>query len=93
MSALKVYGWSSFSGRTQTREIAAAHSLAEVARLAGYRRPTQLFQLGVTANGPEVAQAMEHPGVVFWRPLDERSASWRRRTPALETTKSSLDSL
>jgi hypothetical protein len=90
MSQLKVYGWSSFRGRTQSREVVAAHSLAEVARLAGYKRPSQMFQLTATGNGPEIAQAMQEVGVVFWHPLDERPIVWRRSKDAIETSSPSL---
>ena len=33
---------------------------------------------GETGNPTEITQAMSEPGVVFWRPLDDRSGRWRR---------------
>ena len=84
MSELKVYGWVSFRGRTQTREVVAAHSLTEVARLAGYKRPSQLFQISSTGNGPEIAAAMQAPGIIFWHPLDERPLVWRQSDDKVE---------
>ena len=93
VSKLQVYGWVSFRGRTQSREVVAAHSLAEVARLAGYKRPSQLFNLSPTGNGPETAAAMSEPGVIFWHPLDERPLTWRRSAPLSTPAVSSHDSL
>lgn len=93
MGKLQVYGWVSFRGRTQSREVVAAHSLAEVARIAGYKRPSQLFNLEDTGNGPEIAAALSEPGVIFWHPLDERPISWRRSTPILSSPSDSHDSL
>jgi hypothetical protein len=92
MRPLQVYGWISFRGRTQAREIVAARSQAEVARLAGVSRPGQLFNLSDTGNAPEIAQAMAEPGAVFWHPLDERPIAWRRAGVAVESQVDSIDS-
>jgi hypothetical protein len=73
MKALKVYGWQDHrcecKPRTQTREICAAHSMAEVARIAGYRRASQMFNLCETGNDFEIKTAMAKPGAVFWRSI------------------------
>ena len=84
---LKVYGWQSFrrecdpapNGSRQTREICAAHSMAEVARIAGVNRPQQLFNLGETGNKEELAAATASPGTIFWRPLNAHSGHEFRR--------------
>ena len=77
---LKVYGWQGFrteagkvarNHRNQTREIAAAPSMAACARLAGENSPRKLFNLGETGNDEECELALAEPGVVFWRPLDQ----------------------
>lgn len=75
---MRVYGW--VGARTeaagQTREIIAARSLAEAAHLSGTRRYFLTQYGGVTANPREVATALARPGVVFWRPLNERDAEY-----------------
>lgn len=76
--ALKVYGWTgnryefppSPNGSTQTREVVAARSLAEVARIAGrFHKPSRgwCFETG---NDHEISLAMHRPGIIHWRPLD-----------------------
>ena len=81
---LKVYAWQAVGGaamlrafpdwtkpwNTQVRYIVAAYSQTEAARLAGYTHPRQMFNLGETGNASEIAQAMECPHTVLWRPLD-----------------------
>ena len=85
MRQLKVYGWQATRHKVgQTREIVAAHSMAEAARAAGYRHPSQMFNLDETGNPGEIACAQAEPGVVFYTPLDERPTIWRRATSALE---------
>lgn len=89
MKKLKVYGWQSFrreckpapNGSTQTREICAAHSKVEAARVAGYDRPAQMFNLCETGNAGECELAIANPGVVFWKPLNDFSNSGYRRAP------------
>lgn len=86
MRPLKVWGWVGWraecppspNGGHQTREIVAAHSFAEVVRLAD----TTAYYLRnhgcVTGNVEEVAIATASPGIVFWRPLDHRGGGgWR----------------
>lgn len=80
---MKVYGWLGFRshaatrhGHGQTREICAAKSKAEVGRLLG-RDPRGIFNLDMTGNSAELAAALARPGVVLWRPLDDRSGDWR----------------
>lgn len=73
---LKVYGWSGFRSEApgyhhQTREIVAATSKAEVARIVGDKSPRKLVNLSETRNPKEVAVAMSRPGVVFWRGLND----------------------
>ena len=83
MRKLKVYGWTSFrhecrpapNGSHQTREIVAAHSQAETARLSGHRRPSQMWYLCETGNANEIETAMSKPGTVFWHPLDDWSSN------------------
>lgn len=82
MRPLKVYGWQdrrleAEGWHKQTREIVAARSQAEAARLAGYTRPGQMFNLGETRNEQEIATATAQPGVVFWRGLDAYTEPWR----------------
>jgi hypothetical protein len=77
---LKVYGWTGYRiearqpGNThgQTREIVAAHSIAEVSRLTGLTRYYLSGYCSDTRNARELEVALAAPGVVFWRPLDGR---------------------
>lgn len=86
MAKLTVYGWQGWrSPAGQTREIVAAHSMAEAARLSGYKRPSQMFNLCETGNEREIAQAMSSPGTVFWCRIDDSYRSnleWRREDGA-----------
>jgi hypothetical protein len=86
---LKVYGWQGFrieagkaarNHRNQTREIAAATSMAACARAAGENSPRKLFGLCETGNDEECELALAEPGVVFWRPLDQplKERKWRK---------------
>lgn len=63
---LKVYGWGSTRGGRQTREVVAAHTIAEVLRISGIARSTWAWSGGVTRNQKEVELAMSEPGTVFW---------------------------
>lgn len=82
---LHVYGWQGWrtecpaapNGGRQTREVCAAHSKAEAARVAGKKWAHQLFNFGETGNEQDIAAAMAQPGVVLWRPLDDRTGEWR----------------
>lgn len=78
---LKVYGWEGMRAplsRNQTREIVAARSKAEVARIVGEKYPSNLFNLAETGNEGEIQKAMSEPGTVFWRPLDGERDEWYR---------------
>jgi hypothetical protein len=74
---MKVFAWQSFRQEaqnrgqhgSQTREICATVSKAELGRITG-KRPAALFCLGVTANDIEVAAALANPHTVLWAPLD-----------------------
>lgn len=80
---LRVYGWQScrpgvgLGVHNQTREICAAQSKAEVARIVGVRAPRLLFNLGETGNDEERAAALAQPGRVLWRGLDDWGKPWR----------------
>lgn len=83
MAKLRVYGWLSFRAQAtnnsrQTREVCAASSKAEVARLAGKTRHTQLFNLCETANPEEVKVALATPRTVFWQELYRRDGVWQQ---------------
>ena len=79
---LKVYRWTGArrecprapNGSRQTRELCAAHSKAELARIVGVKssHSPELWNLSETGNDGDIAIAMAEPGVVFWRPLDFR---------------------
>ncbi len=71
-SEMRVYGWQGWKGATATREIVCARSKAAVARIAGVKSPSRLFNLTETGNAEELRVARAKPGVVFWRPLDSR---------------------
>lgn len=77
MRTLTVYGWTGYREGAQTREIVAACSKAEVARLAGYARPTQMQSLEATANEGEMLQALGEAGTIYHRPLHAHGAPWR----------------
>jgi hypothetical protein len=87
---LKVYGWTGYrieagngTHRHQTREICAAYSMAEVARIAGVNRASQLFCLCETGNAKEIERATGKPGVIFWTELDHPARhTWREAAPA-----------
>lgn len=72
---LKVYGWCGYriecklapNGSRQTREICAAHSIAEIKRIYGVN-PWNICETG---NEKEISIAMSSPGTIFWIPLDE----------------------
>lgn len=80
---LKVYGWQAHRSEckvvhSQTREIVAATSKTEVARIVGVKSPSYLWNLGETGNTAEVAIAMADPGVVFWKPIDAPAGDFTR---------------
>lgn len=75
---LRVYGWQSFrnecrTNHRQTREICAASSMAEVARIVGENSPKKLFNLGETGNAHEMRTALAKPRTVFWQPYHSRN--------------------
>ncbi len=79
MRAIKVYRWQSFRSECpahhrQTQEVVAARSKAEAASLAGFDRPSQMFNLGETGNTTQIAVAMQSPGTVYWAPINNRSS-------------------
>lgn len=89
---LKVYGCRHMrsecppaaNGGRQTREIVAAPSKREAARLVDPERPwmrPRLSEIEETGNDEEIKLAMSEPGVVFWCPLHELYRTdhvWRR---------------
>lgn len=86
MTKLKVYRWQSHrrecpTHHRQTHEVVAAKSKAEVARIAGYDRPSQMFNLAETGNARDVATAMAEPGVIFWRPINDYEGAFTRVPP------------
>jgi hypothetical protein len=75
MRALKVYRWQSFriecpTNHRQTKEVVAARSKTEAARLAGFDRPSQMFNLAEACSDLEIKVAMQSPGTVYWTPID-----------------------
>lgn len=80
---LRVYGWQGYRhecpGHNRvTREIVAAHSKAEVARIAGASGPWVLFNLSETGNAREIEVASASPGIIFWKPIDHHNDEWRK---------------
>jgi hypothetical protein len=83
---LRVYGWRGWrpecpaapNGSRQTRDIVAAHSRAEAARIAGEKGPWALDCLEETGNTEEIAQALSEPGVIFWRPNTDWKSPFQR---------------
>ena len=79
---LRVYRWTSFRnvgqvGRGQTVEIVAAESMAEVRRLLGVHKHAVEPEFTITSNANEVLTAMEAPGTVFYRQIDDyRDGAW-----------------
>lgn len=71
---LKVYGWNE-SGKWHM--IVAATSKTEAARLAGYERPDQMFNLSQTWNEGDIARAIREPGTLF-RESYSLHAGWER---------------
>lgn len=82
---LKVYGWTGYDPQNveghnkQTREIVAAHSIAEVTRIADITRYEFNTYGSETGNSEEIALAMSDPGVVFFRGINDRNGNWKRR--------------
>ena len=78
---MKVYGWQGWrteaGPRMQTREIVMARSMIDVARIAGFRHPRQMFNLGETGNAGEIAKATTSPGTIFWCPLDQHPRDFK----------------
>lgn len=66
MRSLKVYSWKDHRKGGQVYAIVAASSKAEVARLTGHQRPSQLSDLQETGNETEIKVAMARPGVIHW---------------------------
>jgi len=87
---LHVYGWRglrlegtpSLTGAHQTREIVAARSQFEAARLAGATGPGRLVEFAETRNYLECKKAKERPGIVFWSPCHMRPREWVAADPA-----------
>jgi len=69
---VKVYGWQNFRNGKQTREVVAASSKAQVARIVGETGPWKLFNLGETWNKLENETAMSKPGAVFYQDINGR---------------------
>jgi hypothetical protein len=77
---LQVYSWAGwYQNHIQTNEVVAAHSLSEVARLAGVSSPARLHNLTITANEVEIVQAMTRPLTIFWHRVHQRPPVWRAR--------------
>lgn len=91
-SKLKVYGWTGMrpecpptaNGGKQTREVVAATSKKEAARLCDPERPwmrPRTSEIDETGNEEEIRMTLAEPGVVFWCPLDSSyraDPEWRR---------------
>lgn len=87
---LKVYGVMNFRqecpvspnrGR-QTRDVVAARSIAEAARLIGVSDRFMRVYGSETGNDVEVEICMADPGVVFWRPINDRTETYQRAAKA-----------
>lgn len=78
---LKVYGWTDSRPHTrgpnnphgQTREILAAHSVAELLRITGMTRHQWNVGGCETGNADEIRIATERPGIIFYQPLNQRT--------------------
>lgn len=83
---LRVFGFTGFrpecppepNGSTQTREIIAAHSWAEVQRITEARMSDLRHSGCETGNEEEISVAMTEPGIVFWCPLGDSYRTQRR---------------
>ncbi len=75
---IHVYTWEGNLGRKGSREVVAAHSIAEALRCADVARKSALFNFAETQYSEYVAIAMTDPGAVFWRPIDARTDGWTR---------------
>lgn len=84
---LKVYSWIYYrhelparpNGNKQSREVVAAHSVAEVLRLAGITRSEYNWNGGPHASPFATKLALSEPGTVFYTSLDDRDDSgWRK---------------
>lgn len=58
------------SAGSQTRDIVAAHSVAEVLRIANIPRSVYNWSGSETSNTEEVELAMSKPGVLFYKPIN-----------------------
>lgn len=94
---MKVYSWQGYrieagTHHNDTREIVAAKSKAAAARAAGESDPRRLFNFGETWNKDDIAQALSAPGVVFWRPIDDRNGPWHSADTPLSGESGQPDS-
>lgn len=77
---LKVYGWTGFrresnpshNGNPQTREIMAAKSKGEVARILSSKGKVEITE---TEDAGEIQLATHMPGIIFWKPLNHLTGS------------------
>lgn len=74
---LPVWRWQGCRGTEQTVEIICAKNKTAVARAAGVHHPRKLFNLATTGNDESCRVARAEPGVIFWKPIDDRG-EWRR---------------
>jgi hypothetical protein len=90
---LKVYVWVEQGGEgfeaafpeytkshnRQVRMIVAACSKAEAARCAGYKYPSQMWNLFESGNVIDAGVSLNEPCIVFWRPLGGHNLPYRRK--------------
>lgn len=88
---LKVYGWDSFAGGVQTRNIMAASSVAEVRRLTGLSRADWEHAGSETGNDEELSIALADPRVEFFQPLDARPGEFWHRADGTITMHDPVD--
>ena len=89
MKTLRVFGWTGWRPEEkgtkpngQTREIMAAYSKAQVARIVGVKSPARLFNLCETGNQDEILVTAKKPFAIFWAPISRATiANYREAKP------------
>ena len=68
----KTYGWIEQAREGQIRCVVLSPSKVQAARLRGYQRADQLWNLSQTWNEAEIAISRSKPGTIFFVPLSQQ---------------------
>jgi hypothetical protein len=86
--AEKVYGMTAMHAGRQMRMIGAFRSVTAFTSAAGHARSTYVNYGSTTGNFEETTIALAEPGVVFYRPINDRQGDpWQRVVPKPPDTR------